>query len=222
MPMAGRPEDPARRPWWRRLLDRRGREAPWAGDRPRLRRNLGRVLTWVAGAGAAALVVVAATHVGAGIQDTRDHFAKRAPVAPDSVLASRSFKGHGPQSAFDRFNNTWWGPGISQSGDGQWLEARFEQPTNLLNLVITPGVSTQPGDLAKAADPHRIEVRVTTSDGRTATRYLTLDQGSGGQSRAFRVRNVTAVRFVLRSAYGAGADKQVAIAEIEFFGRSSG
>ena len=222
MPMAGRQaDDPARLPWWRRLLDRRGRPAPWAGDRPRLRRGLGRVLTWVAGAAAVALVVVAGTHVGSGVQAVEDHFAKRAPLAPDSVRAWHSFKGHGPQLAFDKYNNTWWGPGISESADGQWLEADFQQPTNLLNLVLTPGVSTEPGDLAKEADPHRIEVVITTADGKKSTRYLTMDQGSGGQTRSFRVRNVRAVRFILRTAYGAAADKQVAIAEIEFFGRSS-
>ncbi len=32
---------------------------------------------------------------------------------------------------------------------------------------------------------------------------------------------MTTVRFVLRSAYNAGPEKQVAIAEIEFFGRSN-
>ena len=199
----------------------RRREVPWAGDRPRLRRDLGRVLTWTAGAGVLALLVAAALNVGAGVQATRDHFAKRVPVEPDSVAASRSFAGHGPRLAFDEFSNTWWGPGISQSGDGTWLEARFQQPVRLLDLVITPGVSARPTDHQKSAAPHRIEALVTTADGKTQTRDLTLDQGSGGQRRAFRVGNVTAVRFILRSAYGTGTDKQVAIAEIEFFGPSS-
>ncbi|WP_328537630.1 NADase-type glycan-binding domain-containing protein [Streptomyces sp. NBC_00344] len=220
MTMAGRPEDPARRPWWRRL-GFGNREVPWAGDRPRLRRGLGRVLTWVAGAAALTLLVVAAFQVGPAGHAVRDHFAKRAPVAPDSVRASASFSGHGPSKAFDKINNTWWGPGVSQSGDGEWIEARFQQPTRLLDVLITPGISTQPSDLSKAALPHRIEARITAADGHTSTRFLTLDQSSGAQRRSFRVGSVTAVRFILRSAYGISTKKQVSIAEIELFGRST-
>jgi hypothetical protein len=62
---------------------------------------------------------------------------------------------------------------------------------------------------------------ITTADGRKVTRSLTLDQGAGGQRHPFRVGDVTAVRFILRSAYGGADDKQVALAEIEFFGPSN-
>ncbi|MFJ2953432.1 NADase-type glycan-binding domain-containing protein [Streptomyces sp. NPDC087270] len=220
MPMSGRPQDDlVRRPWWRRLLDFfRRRETPWAGDRPRLGRNLGRVVTWLVGAGAAALVVVGAMHIDDGVRATQDHFAKRASVVPDSMSASHSYPGHGPKLAFDEYNNTWWGPGISESGAGEWLEAKFIQPVHLLDLVITPGESTQPADLQKSAEPHQLDVTVTTADGRTIVRHITLDQGSGGQTVSFRATKVTSVRFTVRSSYGIDKKKQVAIAEIEFFG----
>ncbi|MFE5139440.1 zinc ribbon domain-containing protein [Streptomyces fagopyri] len=221
LPMAGERRTPGRLPWWRRLLDSRDGQPPWAGDRPRLRRGFGRVMNWVVGAVVLTLVVVAAMNTGTAVQAVRDHFSKRAPIGPDSYKASRSFPGHGAGLAFDKLNNTWWGPGVSQSGDGEWLEARFAQPTRLLDLVITPGVSTRADQLSQSALPHRIEARVTTADGRTSTRFLTLDQGAGGQSRKFRAGDVTAVRFIIRSAYGAAASKQVSIAEIEFFGPSS-
>ncbi|MEU1529204.1 NADase-type glycan-binding domain-containing protein [Streptomyces fagopyri] len=221
LPMAGERQTPGRLPWWRRLLDSRDGQPPWAGDRPRLRRGFGRVMNWVVGAVVFILVVVAAMNTGTAVQAVKDHFSKRAPIGPDSYKASRSFPGHGAGLAFDKLNNTWWGPGVSQSGDGEWLEARFAQPTRLLDLVITPGVSTRADQLSQSALPHRIEARVTTADGRTSTRFLTLDQGAGGQSRKFRAGDVTAVRFIIRSAYGAAASKQVSIAEIEFFGPSS-
>ncbi|WSS24385.1 zinc ribbon domain-containing protein [Streptomyces sp. NBC_01190] len=220
--MAGRPQDAARRPWWRRLPGLGDRQPPWAGERPRLRGGLGRVLSWVAGAAALVLVVVAALHTGSAVQAVRDHFAKRAPISADSSKASHSYPGHGPGLAFDKLNNTWWGPGVTQSGAGEWIEADFARPTRLLDVVITSGESTQPADLAKSALPYRIEAVATTADGKKHSRFLTLDGASGGQTRAFRVGDVTAVRFILRSAYGATADKQVAIAEVEFFGPSSG
>ncbi|MFI5883187.1 NADase-type glycan-binding domain-containing protein [Streptomyces sp. NPDC051554] len=221
MPMAGEEHAPGRMPWWRRLLAFRNGEIPWAGDRPRLRRTFDRVLTWVGAALVLTLLIVLAVNIPRAVDATKDHFAKRAPVYPDRVSASRSFPGHKPELAFDRLNNTWWGPGVSQAGKGQWLEAQFDEPTRLLDLMITPGVSTRPDQLSQSALPHRIEAVITTAKGKTITRQITLDQGAGAQRRSFRVGTVTSVRFTIESAYGASGSKQVAIAEIEFFGPSN-
>ncbi|MFJ8135556.1 NADase-type glycan-binding domain-containing protein [Streptomyces sp. NPDC096013] len=222
MPMAGEERAPGRLPWWRRLLAFRTGEIPWAGDRPRLRRTFDRILTWLGAAIVLTLLIVLAVNIPRGVQAAKDHFAKRAPVSPDRVTASRSYPGHKPELAFDKLNNTWWGPGVTQSGEGQWLEARFDEPTRLLDVLITPGVSTRPDQLGQSALPHRIEADITTADGKTTKRQLTLDQGAGAQRRAFRVGKVVAVRFTVESAYGISGKKQVAIAEIEFFGPSSG
>ncbi|NMO32626.1 zinc ribbon domain-containing protein [Streptomyces sp. GMY01] len=222
MPMAGGGQTPGRLPWWRRLTAAGNREAPWAGDRPRLRRAFDRVLAWLVAAVVLTLLIVLAVHIPQGVQATRDHFAKRAPVAPDRVTASRSYPGHKPDLAFDKLSNTWWGPGVSESGQGQWIEARFSEPTRLLDLIITPGVSTRPDQLSQSALPHRVEALITLADGKKTKRELVLDQGAGGQRRAFRVGKVSAVRFILETAYQPSASKQVSIAEIEFFGPSNG
>ncbi|MFJ4787084.1 NADase-type glycan-binding domain-containing protein [Streptomyces sp. NPDC088794] len=221
MPMAGEGPVPGRLPWWRRLLGFRNRETPWAGDRPRLRRAFDRVLTWLTAAVALALLIWLAFSIPKGVQATRDHFAKRAQVAPDSVSASRSYPGHKPALAFDKLNDTWWGPGVSASGRGEWIEAKFEEPTRLLDLLITPGVSARADQLSQSALPHRIEATITLASGKTTKRELTLDQGAGAQRRAFRVGEVTKVRFTIESAYLISSTKQVAIAEIEFFGPSN-
>ncbi|MFC8142680.1 zinc ribbon domain-containing protein [Streptomyces paradoxus] len=221
MPMAGDGPAPARPPWWRRLGPFGSRETPWAGDRPRLRRTFDRVLSWLGIAIVLALLVALAVNIPQGIQATRDHFAKRAPVSPDRYSASRSYPGHKPELAFDKINDSWWGPGVSESGQGQYIEARFDEPTRLLDLIITPGTSTRADELSESALPHRLTATITGKDGRTTTRRLTLDQGAGPQRRAFRVGEVTAVRFTIDSAYGTSAKKQVAIAEIEFFGPST-
>ncbi|MEX2981227.1 zinc ribbon domain-containing protein [Streptomyces sp. C36] len=224
MPLAesGDAPAPGHRPWWRRLLGPGGHETPWAGDRPRLRRAFDRVGTWVTLAVAVTLIILGVLYVPDGIQATRDHFAKRAPVQPDEIRASRSYPDHEPKLAIDKLNNTWWGPGVSQSGQGEWIEMRFARPTRLLDVIITPGTSTRADQLEKSALPHRVKATVTRKDGRTVTRELTLDPGAGGQRRAFRVGEATAVRFTIESAHAASADKQVAIAEIELFGRSGG
>ncbi|WP_432423164.1 NADase-type glycan-binding domain-containing protein [Streptomyces pseudovenezuelae] len=221
MPMAGEGQAPGRLPWWRRLLGFRNRETPWAGDRPRLRRAFDRVLTWLTAAVVLTLVIWLAFSIPKGVQATRDHFAKRAQVAPDSVSASRSYPGHKPALAFDKLNDTWWGPGVSESGRGEWIEVKFEEPTRLLDLLITPGVSARADQISQSALPHRIEATITLANGKTAKRELTLDQGAGAQRRAFRVGEVTKVRFTIESAYLISGTKQVAIAEIEFFGPSN-
>ncbi|CAM5339715.1 NADase-type glycan-binding domain-containing protein [Streptomyces purpurascens] len=222
MPMAGDgPAGPVRLPWWRRLGPFGSQEAPWAGDRPRLRRTFDRVLSWLGIVIVLSLLIVLVINIPQGIQATRDHFAKRAEVSPDRYAASRYFPGHKPDLAFDKLNDTWWGPGVSESGKGQWVEARFDQPTRLLDLIITPGVSIRPDKLRESALPHRVEATITGADGKKTTRQITLDQGAGPQRRAFRVGAVTAVRFTIESAHGISAKKQVAIAEIEFFGPSS-
>ncbi|MEU8588783.1 zinc ribbon domain-containing protein [Streptomyces sp. NPDC048664] len=222
MPMAGEEAGQGRLPWWRRLFRFGNREIPWAGDRPRLRRTFDRVLTWLGAALVLTLLIVLVVNIPKGVQATRDHFAKRAPISPDRVSASRSYPGHKPELAFDALNNTWWGPGVSQSGEGQWIEAKFDQPVRLLDLVITPGVSARADQLSQSALPHRVKAIVKTSQGRTETTELALDQGAGGQRRQFRFSDVTSVRFTVESSYGVGAKKQVAVAEIEFFGPSNG
>ncbi|MGW1674697.1 NADase-type glycan-binding domain-containing protein [Streptomyces sp. NPDC002324] len=221
MPMAGRAQTPGRLPWWRRMLIGRATQTPWAGDRPRLRRGFGAILNWVVAAVVLTLIVTLAFKADDGYQAARDHFAKRASVVPDTYKASRSFPGHKPQLAFDSYSNTWWGPGVTQAGEGEWIEARFEQPVRLLDVVIIPGVSKKADQRAESARPHRIEATVTAADGTKSTKFITLDQTAGAQSRKFRVGNAETVRFTVRSSYGADDKKQVAIAEIEFFGRSS-
>lgn len=217
---AAAPQPPGRLPWWRRLFDRR-RDTPWAGERPPLRRVFDRIGTWVAAAVALTLVILAIIFVPDGVQAGRDHFAKRAPVAPDGFRASRSYPGHQPQLAFDKRSNTWWGPGVAQSGQGEWLEVTFSEPTRLLDVIITPGVSARADKLEASALPHRIKATVTLKDGKTRTRDITLDQGAGGQRRPFRVGDAVKVRLTIESAYATSDKKQVAVAEVEFFGRSS-
>ncbi|WP_348265902.1 NADase-type glycan-binding domain-containing protein [Streptomyces griseoflavus] len=221
MPQSRAPQATGTRPWWRRVLDPRNRETPWAGDRPRLRRGFGYLMTWALWVVLLTLLITAVVNADNAVSAVRDHFSKRGPVGPDSVKASRSYPRHGPELAFDKLNNTWWGPGVNQSGAGEWIEARFDQPTRLLDVIITPGVSTRADQLSESALPRRVEAVITTADGKKESRFLTLDQAAGGQRRAFRFGEVTAVRLIVRSSYAASADKQVAIAEVEFFGPSN-
>ncbi|MFD5421790.1 hypothetical protein ACFWJT_27625 [Streptomyces sp. NPDC127069] len=123
-------------------------------------------MTWVLWACVLALLITAVVYADTAVSAVRDHFAKRSPVGgPDTVVALRSYEGHEP-----RFLYTWWGPGISQAGTGEWVEARFEQPTRLLDVIITPGVSSRADKFSQSALLHRVEAVITTADGKTARR----------------------------------------------------
>ncbi|WP_411143298.1 NADase-type glycan-binding domain-containing protein [Streptomyces sp. x-80] len=206
------------------LLKDRGEipaEGPYAGQRPRLARGRSRWIVRVAvAAGVAALVVGGIFGGPPAARAVQDHFAKRVPVHPTTWKASHSDAKQGPDRAFDGYANTWWGTGYSGSAAGQWLEAGFGQPTDLLALLITPGTSPRAAQAAAQARPQEFDLIVTDSAGKAYTSHHRINDG-GVQRLDVRVRDATTVRLVLRSAYGATGNKQVAIAELEFFGRSA-
>ncbi|AXE25005.1 hypothetical protein C0216_17510 [Streptomyces globosus] len=195
-------------------------EGPFAGQRPRLDRGRRRWTVRVLVVTGLALLLVGGVIGGPpAVRAVQDHFAKRVAVRPTGWSASHSGAGHGPELAFDSYSNTWWGTGYAGDSNGQYLQADFAQPVDLLAVLVTPGASKRPGQAAGQARPQEIDLVVTDSAGRTKTVHKTLDDG-GVQRVEVRRRDAVSVRIVLRSAYGAGADRQVAVAEVEFFGRS--
>jgi hypothetical protein len=211
------------RTWWQRLFEgAQDREAPWAGERPRLRRArsnalliavlviLGVPLLWTA--------VVKADDAGNAVVD---HFVKRVPMQANASSASHSDPNHGPRLAFDGLSNTFWGNGYGGGGQGVHLEASFTQPRRLLNVIITSGISKQPDRYATQARPQILDATVFSSDGTSRTTALHLDDAPGPQKLKLRGNNVVRVRLTIRSAYGAAPNRQVCIAEVEFFTRST-
>ncbi|MEU8682729.1 hypothetical protein [Streptomyces sp. NPDC048611] len=195
-------------------------EGPYAGQRPRLNRTRAR---WIARAVVAAVVVgvVVGGIIGGppAARAIQDHFAKRIPVPAANWKASHAGPGHAAKLAFDTYSNTWWGTGYSGDSNGQYLQASFGQPTNLLNILITPGASARTPQAADPARPREFDLIVTDSAGKQHVSHPRLNDG-GPQKIDVTVRNAVTVRLVLRTAYGATGEKQVAIAELEFFGRS--
>ncbi|QZY18683.1 zinc ribbon domain-containing protein [Streptomyces decoyicus] len=201
---------------------RKNAEGPYAGERPRLHRDRTR---WIARAVVAAVIaaVVAGGIIGGppAARAVQDHFAKRVQVPAATWKASHSGPEQGAKLAFDGYSNTWWGTGYSGASDGQYLEAGFGQPTDLLNMVITPGASARTPQATDPARPHEFDLLVTDSAGKRHLLRYRLNDG-GPQKIDVRVRDAMTVRLVLHSAYGATDAKQVAIAELEFYGRSTG
>ncbi|UKY53287.1 NADase-type glycan-binding domain-containing protein [Streptomyces inhibens] len=197
-------------------------EGPYAGQRPGLRRDRTRWITRAVVAAVIAAVVVGGIIGGPpAARAVQDHFAKRVPVPAAKWKASHSGPRNGPKLAFDNYSNTWWGTGYSGASDGQYLEAGFGQPTDLLNVLITPGASARTPQATDPARPHEFDLIVTDSAGTRQISHHRINDG-GVQKIDVRVRDAMTVRLVLHSAYGATDAKQVAIAGLEFFGRSAG
>ncbi|MFI6683081.1 NADase-type glycan-binding domain-containing protein [Streptomyces sp. NPDC050485] len=195
-------------------------EGPYAGQRPPLYRDRKR---WIARAlittAVVALIVGGIFGGPPAARAVQDHFAKRVAVHPTAWKASHSDPKHGADLAGDSYSNTWWGTGLQGDAASQWLEATFGQPTDLLAMLITPGTSSRSGQQSEQARPQEFDLVVTDSSGKTHTSHHSINDG-GVQRIDVRVRDAASVRLILRSAFGAGPDKQVAIAELEFFSRS--
>ncbi|MEU9124937.1 hypothetical protein AB0C96_34670 [Streptomyces sp. NPDC048506] len=196
-------------------------EGPYAGERPRLNRDRTRWITRAVVAAVIAAVVVGGIIGGPpAARAVQDHFAKRVPVPAATWKASHSGPKHDAKLAFDSYSNTWWGTGYSGNSDGQYLEAGFGQPTDLLNILITPGASARTPQATDPARPHDFDLIVTDSAGKQHISHPRINDG-GVQKIDVAVRDAMTVRLVLHTAYGATDARQVAIAELEFFGRSA-
>uniref|UniRef100_A0AAU2V609 Zinc ribbon domain-containing protein n=1 Tax=Streptomyces sp. NBC_00003 TaxID=2903608 RepID=A0AAU2V609_9ACTN len=193
---------------------------PYAGQRPPLHRDRKR---WIARAliAAAVVAVVVGGVIGGppAARAVQDHFAKRVAVHPTAWAASHEDPNHKAGLAGDSYSNTWWGTGYANDAPGTYLEATFGQPTDLLALLITPGTSKRQGQQSEQARPQEFDLVVTDSSGKQHTSHRSINDG-GVQRIDVRVRDAASVRIILRSAFGAAKDKQVAIAEVEFFARS--
>jgi hypothetical protein len=206
------------------LLDRGGQQAPtaarrwgerFAGWRPRVPWK--RLLTIV---GVAAVLVGAACLTPAVIRAIRDHFTDPTPLPPAAVSASNSDAAHPAQSAFDGVSNSWWGPGFSGDSAGQYLQANYSQPVDLEKIMITPGVSSRSEDLDVQARPESFDLLITDASGRTSlTRHQLAD--GGPQLVDATMDDAVQVDVILRGAYGTASDKQVAVTEVEMFGRTA-
>ncbi|MCX4788114.1 MULTISPECIES: NADase-type glycan-binding domain-containing protein [unclassified Streptomyces] len=211
-----------RPPWWRRILRGRPRQAPTAGTRPR--RRLWRrprltlpILLIVVACG----VWFALPHLSGWFGFAKDETGTPEAVPPTRFRASSTAPGHSAGAAFDGFTNRYWAPSAAgpETGVGQYLECDFEQPVRVLKLVVFSGTSTKMDEFLTQARPARITVQLTSADGTRVTRKLRVKDQPGQQTFDLRGSEVVRARLTTDTTYGAGKDRRLAVAEVEFFGR---
>ncbi len=219
-PLADAPVAP-KPPWWRRLLARRPRPAPAAGERPR-RRVLRRprfvlplVLLLLLGAGGYAF----RGPLASGVELVRDRLATPQQIHPTTIRASTQDPAHPAALAVDGTTDRYWSPAQPGDGTGEFLEADFAGPFRLLDLVIHPGISATAEQFLTQGRPQTLTATLTNAAGRATTRTLNLADTPGEQRFHLAASTVVRIRLTIRSSFGTGPTRHVAIAEVEFFKR---
>jgi hypothetical protein len=220
------PPPPVKVGWWKRHFgrNRQGTRVHDAGDRPVLRRKRA-WRRWVAllvvAAGIAGLALGPGPHWISQLKSLiSSKTSKPVPFTPQSMAASASDSGHGPTKADDGVSNDFWAPPKGH-GTGEWLEAEFPTAFQLTSIVITSGASDQQAQYLAQARPQTIEVDAADKSGKiVATKTVTLVDRAGPQTFSISASGVQRVRLTIRSVFGQQGGHFVAIAEVEFAGRS--
>ncbi|WP_116210048.1 discoidin domain-containing protein [Streptomyces olivoreticuli] len=150
---------------------------------------------------------------------TQDRTSKPEALRPTDVRGSSEAPGHPAGSAFDGFSNRYWAPADTGQATGQYLEADFDKPVRLRELLITSGSSANQDEFLTTARPAQITVTLVSSDGHRSTKEINLKDQPGQQTFGIRGSDVVRVRLTDRTDFGTRPDRRLAIAEVEFFGR---
>ncbi|MGW5847113.1 zinc ribbon domain-containing protein [Streptomyces sp. NPDC055254] len=204
---------PAPLPWWRTVWPFRRRTRAGSGRMVRFLVILTVVLALCA---AGFLLLPAGRHL---LEDTRDKLSKAKAVTPTRVEASAEVPGHPVGHGTDGLSNRYWGA----PGAGASVTYTFAKPFRLVDVIVTNGASPAPEEYVKQGRALRIDMEVTARDGRKVHKRLTLSDKPGPQTFPTGISDATTVRLTLSEpagAAGAGADRHLALAEVEFFQRS--
>ena len=225
MSLAARPGGPRRKVWWRRLLDWRRRPIPFAGQRPRLRHGIGRLVRWTI---ACALIVILAFeidwHAGNAYMDVEDHFLKPVETPASTWSAPESSEQYPVKNVHDDYYDTWWASSTLGESVGVSLTAKFDQPVDMLDVIITPGAGTDPTTFYAESRPQIIDVTLKMANGKTTKTVLTFNDTPGPATFELRGNDVSDVVFTIESGFPGSGPVQttyLAISEIEFYTRSA-
>ncbi|MEU9531425.1 zinc ribbon domain-containing protein [Streptomyces sp. NPDC048213] len=200
----------AKLPWWR---------TRWPFDR-RVRAGSGRLLRGsLIALVIAGLLVAGFLLIPAGryvVEDVRDKLGGTGEVSPLHATATASAPGHPAKAATDGVTNSYWG--APKVGDA--LTAKFEDPFRLVGITVYTGVSTKPEVFRKGARPTRADLTITTKDGKTHEKTMTLADKPGEQTLRMGISDVVSIRFTIREAAGQATGHPIALGEIEYFKRT--
>jgi len=230
---------PARRGWWRRLIDRiTGRRREFAaGQRPsgfrdhqgggstqsgkrrlRLPRHikLGKlapilIIAGLAGVGLGPARTWVTNEVNSLLGKAKARVNQHYVNVTPVGATALSQKDHGAALAIDGLNNTYWASAQHPDGVGETLTITFASPVDIDQIGILSGADAQ--NFRAFARPH--DLVVTAAGGSPET--LSFDDSADFQSRGATLRQVTTVTITVKDAYPGQKQHDLAIRDLEFF-----
>lgn len=209
-----------RRSWWRRLVAtlRTRRQAPSRRDRAATA-TARRILLIIALICLfTVLAVVGPPLAKRAVNEIRDRTQEHVPLTPVRMAASSAHPTSQAHRIADGATNHYWAP--AGPAVKSWVEVTFANPVRLLDVVITPGISTDRSKFLTVARPEQMTIVGTRGDGRSTSATIRLRDKPGPQEFDVEMSDVVRVRLVVDSTYGPVTQPTVAIGEAEFFGRS--
>ncbi len=216
-------------PWYRRLLPHRKAKVLAAGERPKKRGgsgiNFGAIVRW--GRNVVLVVVLVAgiaygaipafrdnvnSRVNSVIQNFTANTAAPTPVHASSVTASSSTTGHAASLAVDAFSNTYWAATLSKDAHPM-LTIGFSPAVNINVLLFISGNTAN-----ELSGPRPKELHIVFSNGVSKTVTLA-DEATSQQFNVNGATKVTGVTIQIMSVYGSTSGNDVALSDVEFFGR---
>jgi hypothetical protein len=155
--------------------------------------------------------------VARAVTAIRDRSSTHIPITPVAFRASSSAPGARPQHLTDGASNLYWAP--AGNAVGAWVEVDFAQPVRLLDIIVTPGISTDQQQFLTEGRPQQLDVTVNGNTAHPVRAVLTLRDEPAGQRFTVKADNAQRVRLTIHSTYGLPPGYLCAIAEVEFFGR---
>jgi hypothetical protein len=152
------------------------------------------------------------------VDEIRDRTESHVALIPASTLASSARPGAPAKHIADGHTNRYWSPAGPAIGSS--VEVEFNRPVRVLDIIVTPGISTDQAQFLTVGRPAELLVQFVTPDGAVTEETIKLRDQAGGQRFTVEARNVQRVKLVIRSAYAPKGQSKVAIGEVEFFGRS--
>ncbi|MBD8080353.1 zinc ribbon domain-containing protein [Cellulosimicrobium arenosum] len=211
-----------RRSWWQRVLHP-DRKAPVAGTRPHRRRRrfpTKSVVALVVVGGLAFAGYQLRDQIGGGATTVQDRLQGGEVYNPVAVRASSEASDRPATQLVDGTNDLAWSPEAPGDGVGQAMVFTFDEPFRLVSIVVTGGASTVQEEYLQGSSPRTLDVVVTRADGSTGEHRVTLDDVPGPQPFDVAEDDVVEVRLTIASTYRSSPETSVAVAEVEFRGRS--
>jgi len=211
-----------RRSWWSRLWRPDPKRGPDAGYRPRARRRFPtRPVVAIVMIGAiVALVLSFRPEIERGRITLLDRIQGNVAVNPTQEVASSEAPGHEAAKIRDGATNLSWSPAAPGDGVGQFVDFAFAEPFRLTRLLVIPGASDVEKDFLEGSSPKTLTLTVVTSAGTQQEVQVPLQDKVGIQDASFGIDDVVAIRMMISETYRATPETNVAIAEVEFRGRT--